>query len=82
MTCQGEGRGKYGRLIGFCFFADGTDLNAWVVRQGHALAYRKYSAAYVEQEEAAKAEKVGIWQGRFVEPEHWRKGERLAPRNR
>ena len=77
VTCRGDSRGKYGRLIGFCFFADGTDLNAWVVRQGHALAYRKYSTAYIEQEGAAKAEKIGIWQGRFVEPWDWRKGTRL-----
>ena len=77
VTCRGDSRGKYGRLIGFCFFADGTDLNAWVVRQGHALAHRKYSTAYVEQEEAAKAEKIGIWQGRFIPPWDWRKGVRL-----
>ena len=79
VTCRGEGRGKYGRLIGFCLFADGTDLNGWVVRQGHALAYRKYSTAYVEQEEAARAEKIGIWQGRFIPPWDWRKGRRLDP---
>lgn len=79
VTCKGDSRGTYGRLIGFCFFADGIDLNAWVVRQGHAVAYRKYSTVYVEQEEAAKAEKVGIWQGRFVMPEKWRDGERLTP---
>ena len=77
MTCRGDARDRYKRLIGFCFFADGTDLNGWVVRQGHALAYRKYSLAYVGQENAAKAEGIGIWQGRFVEPWKWRKGERL-----
>ena len=82
VTCQGDSRGKYGRLIGFCFFADGSDLNAWVVRQGHALAYRKYSTAYVEEENAAKADQIGLWQDRFVPPWQWRDGERLAPRNR
>ena len=78
VTCRGDGRGRYGRLIGFCFFADGTSLNEWVVRQGHALAYRKYSTLYVRAEEAAKAEGLGIWAGKFVPPWEWRRGARLA----
>lgn len=72
VTCEGEKRDRYRRLIGFCSFADGTSLNAWLVRQGHAIAYRKYTEVYVPQEEAAKAEQLGIWQGEFVLPEEWR----------
>ncbi len=79
MTCEGDERGRYGRLIGFCSFADGEDLNGWVVRQGHALAYRKYSGKYVEQEDMAKAIRVGIWQGEFIPPWEWRRGKRLEP---
>ena len=78
VTCEGEERGRFGRLIGFCFFTDGTSLNEWVVRQGHAVAYRKYSTLYVEAEKAAKAERRGIWSGEFVPPWKWRKGARLA----
>lgn len=77
VTCKGAGRDKYKRLIGFCFFADGTDLNGWLVRHGHAMAYRKYSTVYVEQESAARADGVGIWRGRFVKPWNWRRGRRL-----
>ena len=77
VTCRGDKRDRYGRLIGFCFFADGMDLNEWVVRQGHALAYRKYSMRYVAAEDAAKAEGVGIWAGEFVPPWEWRRGARL-----
>lgn len=77
VTCKGEGRGRYGRLLGFCAFADGSDLNEWVVLQGHALAYRKYSTRYVEAEAKAKAAKRGIWAGRFVNPWDWRRGKRL-----
>ena len=77
VTCKGEGRGRYGRLIGFCFFADGTDLNEWVVLQGHALAYRKYSTRYVEAEDKARDARRGIWAGRFIKPWNWRKGKRL-----
>ena len=36
--------------------------------QGHTLAYRKYSTAYIWAEDAAKAERLGIWAGEFVPP--------------
>ena len=77
VTCEGDSRDRYQRLIGFCFFADGTDMNAWIVRQGYALAYRKYSTAYIWAEDAAKAERLGIWAGEFVPPWDWRRGKRL-----
>ena len=79
VTCRGDEKDRYGRLIGFCFFADGASLNGWVVRQGHALAYRKYSKRYIQAEAAAKAEGLGIWAGEFVPPWKWRRGVRLAP---
>jgi hypothetical protein len=34
--------------------AGGEDLNAWLVSQGWALAYRHYSTAYVEEEGAVQ----------------------------
>ena len=66
---------RYGRLIGICFRGE-TDLNAWMVRDGHAMAYRRYSGDYVGHEDAARARRVGIWQGRFVAPWDWRRGAR------
>ena len=77
VMCRGDSRDRYGRLIGVCFFADGIDLNGWVVRQGHALAYRTYSTAYIDAENKAEAEGLGIWAGEFVSPWAWRRGERL-----
>ena len=68
VTCEGSERDKYGRLLGYCFFADGSDLNRWIVRQGHAQAHRKYSKRYIGAEDAAKAERLGIWVGEFVPP--------------
>ena len=34
-----------------------------MVRQGYAWAFVRYSAGYVKEEAAAKAEGLGIWQG-------------------
>ena len=42
ITCKSDERDRYGRLIAVCF-AGPHDLNAKMVRQGWALAYRKYS---------------------------------------
>ena len=65
VTCTIEGRDRYLRALGMCSAADGTDLNGWLVSQGHALAYRKYSTTYVPEEGQAKAAQAGIWAGEF-----------------
>ena len=77
VTCTIEGRDRYLRALGICYAADGTDLNGWLVRQGHALAYRRYSTKYVPQEDQAKAAQAGVWAGEFVPPWDWRRGARL-----
>ncbi len=33
---------------------------------------------YVTEEEAAQADRVGLWAGRFVLPWEWRRGERMG----
>ena len=77
VTCTIAGRDRYMRALGICYAADGTDLNGWLVRQGHALAYRKYSTTYVPQEDQAKAAQAGVWAGKFIKPWDWRRGARL-----
>ena len=69
-------RDRYGRALGVCALRGG-DLNAWLVFEGHALAYRRYSLKYVKQEEAARVAGRGIWAGDFVPPWDWRAGKRL-----
>ena len=78
VRCEGDERDRYGRLIATCFTPEGLDLNGWMVEQGHALAYRRYSERYVPQEEAAKQARRGVWAGAFVAPWDWRRGERLS----
>ena len=54
-------------------FLENLDLNKWMVRNGYAVAYRRYSKDYIEDEEYAKKNKIGIWEGNFLTPEKWRK---------
>ena len=66
---------QYGRVVAVCS-AVGEDLNAWMVRNGWALAYRHYSTAYVPDEDAAHLAGDGIWRGTFVAPWDWRRAQR------
>ena len=77
ITCKGEKRDRYGRLVAVCYAGD-DDLNAMMVRDGWALAYRRYGKDYVSQETQARAAGTGLWQGTFVEPWEWRKQSREA----
>ena len=42
-----------------------------------ALAYRRYSARYIAQEERAKDAQAGLWAGESVPPWEWRRDARL-----
>ena len=77
VTCTIEGRDRYNRALGICYATDGTDLNGWLVAQGWALAYRRYSTRYVPEEDQARAAQAGIWASEFVPPWAWRRGQRL-----
>ena len=47
---------------------------------GRALAYRQYSSAYVQDEEFAQSNKLGMWSKEFLIPSEWcksNKGDRL-----
>ena len=45
----------------------------WMVKNGWAIAYKKYSKKYVEAEIYAKNNNLGIWKGKFLEPYKWRR---------
>ena len=62
----------YKRYIGVCFVG-GINLNKWMVRNGYAIAYRRYSKHYIKDEDYAKINKRGLWAGNFIYPEKWRK---------
>ena len=75
-TCEVAEQDRYGRFLASCSIGD-VDVGAAVVRNGYAVAYRRYSDRYVSDEVLAKRDAAGIWAGSFVMPERWRRGDRL-----
>ena len=75
VACEERDRDRYGRVVAVCRL-DGRDVNAWMVAQGWALAYRRYSMDYVDEEGEARAAKRGVWRGELVAPWDWRRGVR------
>lgn len=76
VTCAIEDKDRYGRFIGKCSVR-GQNIQDWLVTNGHAVAYRAYSTAYVPAELKARQAKAGIWAGEFIQPWDWRQGLRL-----
>ncbi len=72
IKCIYSSKDKYKRFLATCF-KDQINLNKWMVRNGHAIAYKRYSKRYLKDEDFARKNKLGLWQGRFMYPEKWRK---------
>lgn len=72
VSCKGSKKDRYDRIIAVCFAGE-TDLNAMMVREGFALAYRRYSKDYVGEEESARVGRKGMWRSSFIEPWKWRR---------
>ncbi len=66
-TCIGEGADRYGRMLARCRVR-GIDVNAAMVRDGHAVSFGEYAA----EEAQAKAGYRGLWAGTFERPRDWR----------
>jgi endonuclease YncB( thermonuclease family) len=71
VTCYLTGRDSYDRALGICE-SGGLEINAEMVRMGWALAFRRYSARYVQQEKEAEQARAGLWAGTFDPPWNWR----------
>ena len=78
--CVTLGTDRYRRIIAVCRLQikDGNSINRIMVKQGWALAYRKFSSAYIDTEMEARQAQRGIWASRFVKPWDWRRGMRAA----
>jgi endonuclease YncB( thermonuclease family) len=76
-SCKFIERDQYGRFVGNCARADGASVQRWLVRNGLAMDWPRYSnGAFAKEQSAAKAEKIGIWQGNFQPPWEWRAAQR------
>lgn len=71
ISCKPEAHDHYRRTVATCYL-DGRNLNEWLVREGWAFAYRRYSDRYVPAEAEAKAAGRGLWRGTCEQPETWR----------
>ncbi len=72
IKCISFTKDRYKRHLAKCFKGK-INLNRWMVRNGHAIAYRRFSKEYIPDEDFAKENKLGLWQGKFLKPEKWRK---------
>ena len=70
--CISEGKDVYKRTLAECF-VNGKSLSKFLVRSGYAFAYRKYSKKFIEDENFAKANKLGMWTMKFQYPWEFRK---------
>ena len=68
-----EKKDIYQRIIAECFI-NGESLSSFMVRNGYAFDYKRYSnKKYAQDEEYAKINKLGIWKMKFEYPWDFRK---------
>ena len=72
IKCILSSKDRYKRYLATCYKGD-VNLNKWMVRNGYAVAYKRYSRQYLNDEKFAEDNKLGIWKGTFLRPEKWRK---------
>ena len=73
VSCEREPkRDFFGRTLGECFIND-ESLSKFLVSNGYAFAFVKYSKKYVEDEKYAKKNNLGLWAMEFEFPWDFRK---------
>ena len=72
VTCVREGKDRYKRTLAECFVND-ESLSSYLVKSGYAFAYRKYSKKFINDENFAKKNNIGMWAMKFEYPWDWRK---------
>ena len=72
VKCTKQGKDQYKRTLAECFVKD-LSLSSFLVRKGYAFAYRKYSKKFVNDEDYARKNNLGMWSMRFEYPWDWRK---------
>ena len=72
VKCIREGKDRYKRTLAECYVNE-ISLSSYLVRNGYAFAYRKYSKKFISDEDYAKTNKLGMWSMKFDYPWDYRK---------
>ena len=72
VNCIRETKDQYGRTLAECFVGE-ESLSSYLVREGYAFAYRKYSDKFIPDEEYAQSKGNGMWSMEFLFPWDFRK---------
>ena len=72
VSCIRESKDQYGRTLAECFVGK-ESLSSYLVREGYAFAYRKYSDKFIADEEYAQSKGNGMWSMEFIFPWEYRR---------
>ena len=72
VSCIIESKDQYGRTLAECFVGKDS-LSSYLVREGYAFAYRKYSDQFIIDEEYAQSKGNGMWSMQFIFPWEYRR---------
>lgn len=75
VLCRPTGAQSYNRIIAVCS-QKGADIGQWLVANGLAWAYTKYSRDYVDAEAKAKSARHGVWAAQCTPAWDWRAARR------
>ena len=75
VECISEGKDQYKRTLAECF-VNNESLSSYLVRSGYAFAYRRYSKKFVQDEDYARINTIGMWSMKFDYPWDYRKSKK------
>ena len=69
VRCEPRGNDNSGNTIAICYTSTGDDIAGWMVRNGYAIDWPKYSNGfYGVSEKQAQSNKSGVWQHNEAAP--------------
>lgn len=78
VTCEQVDTDRYKRAVAKCSVGDAS-INSWLVREGWAIDYSKYSrGAFEKVQDEAKSARREIWASEFDNPEEIRRQGRMG----
>lgn len=79
IECRVVKQDKSGNMMGICSLGD-YDIGAALINAGWAVADINSADIYVPYQEQARANKRGLWQGKFYMPWDWKKLQNKKPK--